>query len=65
MERLPKEFHSQTTQTMNVTGDNNKSGQISVTGNFISIGRPVFNELVLSHQDSCFLLRTNKTAGRI
>jgi hypothetical protein len=39
LERLPKEFHSQTTQTMNdVTGDNNKSGQISVTGNFISIG---------------------------
>lgn len=38
LERLPKEFHPQTTQTMNVTGDNNKSGQISGTGNSMSIG---------------------------
>ncbi len=37
LERMPKEFHPQTTQTINVTGDNNKSGQISGTGNSINI----------------------------
>jgi hypothetical protein len=37
LERLPKEYHPQTTQTMNVTGHGNKSAQISGTGNSSSI----------------------------